>query len=85
MCFVSFQFFIADDGNIPKRLLNMIHTAGLVLKFLINLQFKQLGDVPNFVIFCCVFLPSWTVHFWPPQTYLLPQFLTYEAETGIIL
>ena len=35
MCFVSFQFFIADDGNIPKRsiLINMIHTAVLVLKF----------------------------------------------------
>ena len=26
----------------------MIHTAVLVLKFLINLRFKQLGDIPNF-------------------------------------
>ena len=25
----------------------MIHTAVLVLKFLINLRFKQLGDIPN--------------------------------------
>ena len=49
--FVSFQFFIADDGNIPKRsiLINMNHTAVLVLKFLINLLFKQLGDIPNFI------------------------------------
>ena len=27
----------------------MIHTAVLVLKFLINLRFKQLGDIPNFI------------------------------------
>ena len=58
MCFVSFQFFIADDGNILKRLLNMIHTARLVLKFLINLRFKQLGDIPNFDVF-----------FSPPEQY----------------
>ena len=25
----------------------MIHPAVLVLKFLINLRFKQLGDIPN--------------------------------------
>ena len=28
----------------------MIHTAVLVLKFLINLRFKQLGDIPNSVL-----------------------------------
>ena len=28
----------------------MIHTAVLVLKFLINLRFKQLGDIPNRII-----------------------------------
>ena len=30
----------------------MIHTAVLVLKFIINLRFKQLGDIPNFIRSC---------------------------------
>ena len=49
MCFVSFQIFIAADENIPKRsiLINMIHTAVLVWKFLINLRFKKLIDIHN--------------------------------------
>ena len=36
----------------------MIHTAVLILKFLINLRFKQLGDVPNFIqrILCRVLI-----------------------------
>ena len=32
----------------------MINTAVLVLKFLINLRFKQLGDIPNCVINKCI-------------------------------
>ena len=51
MCFCIFPVFIADDGNIPKRstTINMINTAVLVLKFLINLRLKQLGDIPNLI------------------------------------
>ena len=40
MYFVSFQFFIADDDDeYPETfLLNMIHTAVLVLKFRVILK-----------------------------------------------
>ena len=49
--FCIFPVSIADDENIPKLsiLINMIHTAILVLKFIINLRLKKLGDIPNFI------------------------------------
>ena len=49
--FCIFPVFITDDENIP---MNMIPTAVLVLKFLINhLLSMQLGDMPNFIKTIC--------------------------------
>ena len=41
----------------------MIYTAVLVWKFLINLRFKQLGDIPNFNHLCyCLKILHWVHH-----------------------
>ena len=53
----------------------MIHTAVLVLKFRINLRFKQLGDIPkNNAIFTFYYLWSITVRVLAREFFELQQF-----------
>ena len=70
--FCIFPVFYFWWWEYPKMfLVNMIHTAVLVLKFLIKLRFKQLGDIPNDIPFALQFIYRISLVLFS-QVYLFP-------------